>query len=165
MLLPLHNRYCQLVGWIIPDDYIYDAKMFLMAYISDNNAWAIKDSHWLGPMNELTCCDRKGKPVAWNETTPVEGYEFIFRPQYMGDNCCIPTRPCLPPHPLPPTPVLRPQTGWSTMSFIEWCSQKDKLEDRKMDPLQIKLAETRKRLADGTLNLHEETEDKISLKK
>ncbi|MCK5819544.1 MAG: hypothetical protein KAH18_09915 [Psychromonas sp.] len=170
MVLPLHNRYCQHVGWIMPDEYIYDPKMVSVAYISDRNAWAIDGSHWLGPMNKLTCLDHLGKPVAWNDND-VQGYTHPSRPQFMGVHCASPARPCLPSQPMLPNPAIRPTTGWSALSFIEWCSQKDKPEDRKMDPLQIRLAERRKKFADGSIDLAKGyselkgTRDKISLKK
>ena len=107
---------CALVGWIDPGRAIFDTEMRYVAYISGINAWSVSTGAWLGPVDNFTLCDRRGKPMAWNPSHPIRGQ--LTTPTSVTP--LTPLQPLTPLRPLnPPTPLrpLTPLGGWSPMSF------------------------------------------------
>jgi len=47
-LYPLFNKDCELVGWIEPDEHIFDTSMQWVAYVRNDHAWSTDSGNWLG---------------------------------------------------------------------------------------------------------------------
>lgn len=54
MLKSLFDNICELIGWIEPNNHIYDIDMNWIAYISNNHAWSSETGDWIGPVINLT---------------------------------------------------------------------------------------------------------------
>lgn len=122
MLEPLFNKDCELVGWMRPNQHVFDTGMNWVAYIRNNHAWSAETGNWLGPVNGLLCLDTSGKVVLWNPKEKVLGTSRPPRPARAprSPRPPRPPRPARPPRPpRPPIPV----GGWSNLSFGSWLSQ------------------------------------------
>ncbi|WP_434968004.1 4-fold beta flower protein [Marinobacter sediminum] len=72
-LIPLFNKDCELVGWLEPDEHVFDTSMQWAAYVRNDHAWSADNGSWLGAIEGFVCRDTSGKPVAWNPDQVVSG--------------------------------------------------------------------------------------------
>jgi len=141
-IYPLHNNRNQLVGWITPEEHIFDTQMTWVAFLQNGHAWGCDDCSWLGQMNGLICLDHAGKPVAFHGGEPViEGMQ-TRKPTVAGIRLNRPARPSQPPMPIPPRWRSAPFSGWSELSFIEWFNQKPPKIKKPQESASTKSKET-----------------------
>lgn len=122
MLYPLFDKECNLVGWIKPDEHIFNADMEWIAYIVKENAWSARTGNWMGPVDGLNCLDIRGKVVAWNPGCKISPAVHPLRPS----RTVKPSRPLKPARPIRPArPVLPtvPAGIWSELSLEQWQQQ------------------------------------------
>jgi hypothetical protein len=112
----------ELVGWIDPGKYIYDADMNLIAFIYDEDIWSFETGSWLGKVAGLNCCDREGKVVAWNPGQEVENITKPAKP-HKPLLPLKPAKPDKPPKPVQPFKPLKPLDGFSDLTFVQWRTQ------------------------------------------
>jgi hypothetical protein len=122
MLYALFDKDCGLVGWISPDQHIFDTSMNWVAYQSGNHAWSSKTGNWLGPVIGLMCLDQSGCPVAWNPKGAVAGSGVPAHPARAA-RAARPARPALPARPARPSRPATPSGGWPKYSFSNWLAQ------------------------------------------
>lgn len=113
MLQPLFDRDCELIGWLKPNEHIFDSDMNWVAYISNGHVWAETTGNWIGPINDLVCLDTNGKVIAWSRGASIRGSARPARPARAARKA----RPARPARPA--TPV----GGWSQLSISEWLEQ------------------------------------------
>ncbi|THV31193.1 4-fold beta flower protein [Rhizobium rosettiformans] len=118
-MFALFNRNCELVGWIEPDEHIFDTDMNWVAYLSGGHGWSAATGNWLGPVDGLLCLDRSGRPVAWNPEERVEGTARPGRPSRAA-RAARPGRPARPARPSRPSRPATPAGGWSSETFSDW---------------------------------------------
>ncbi|GJE45936.1 hypothetical protein AEGHOMDF_5136 [Methylobacterium soli] len=116
---PLFSPSCQLVGWITPDAFVWDTQMNPVAFLAGENAWTMRTLAWLGPVQDLTCMDQSGKPVAWSSSGSVCSMGPPLRP-ITPLRPLNPLKPLKPLNPLQPLRPLTPLGGWSRMTFQQW---------------------------------------------
>jgi hypothetical protein len=104
---PLFDKKCNLVGWIEPENHIFDLEMNWVAYLSGGHAWSSQTGNWLGPVNGMNCLDQEGRPVAWNPDETVEGSMRPMRPM----RAMRAMRPMRPMRPMKPMRPMRPKEG------------------------------------------------------
>ena len=121
-LEPLFNKDCELVGWIEPDEHIFDTSMQWVAYVRNDHAWSADNGNWLGAVEGLVCRDTSGKPLAWNPEQVVSGTPRPPKPP-KAPRSPKPPRPSKPPKPPKPPKPSTPPGGWSTLSFRAWMAQ------------------------------------------
>jgi len=123
MLLPLFDKNCDHVGWIKPGNHIFNTDMAWVAYLVKDHAWSAHTGNWLGPVNDLLCCqDRYGRAVAWTLEEGVIDSALPTRPARAART----RRPAHPTQPGKPTRPIRPATpvgGWSPQTFLAWIEQ------------------------------------------
>lgn len=122
MLLPLFDKDCEHVGWIAPNQHIFDTDMNWVAYISSSHAWSAESGDWLGAVHNVLCLGQDGRPVAWNPQQPVTGTPQPARPARAA-RAARPARPARPAGPARPAQPATPAGGWSGMSFSAWLAQ------------------------------------------
>jgi hypothetical protein len=119
MLSPLYSPDCQLVGWLQPGKFLFDADMFYVAFITNGHLWSARSGRWIGPVIGAHVYDMDGRPVAWNPSEPLRTFGRPLRPM----NVVRAVSPVRPQRPMPPqTPLSAPGVlgGWSAFSFQEW---------------------------------------------
>jgi len=132
-LEPLFSRDCDLVGWLEPGRYVFDRETNYIAFIVDRQAWSATGERWLGVVNDLTLCDRAGKPVAWSRPPVVGTAAGMVQKRPM-----LPKVPMRPIRPLTPVRPLRPDAprgGWSPMTFSDWLGRQEQRETADPDAL------------------------------
>ncbi|WP_376786134.1 4-fold beta flower protein [Stutzerimonas kunmingensis] len=122
MLLPLFDKDCDLVGWILPGEHIFDTQLNWLAFITDGHAWSSVSGNWLGPVHDLLCLDGFGHPIAWNPANRVAGIGRPPRPP-RAPKAPRPPRPASPPKPPRPARPATPVGGWSQFGFPAWAAQ------------------------------------------
>lgn len=124
MLTPLFSRHCDMVGWMQPRQFLFDADMTYVAFLANGHAWSARSGQWIGPVLGSHVFDAEGRPVAWNPAEPLRGAGRPLRPVNVvrAVSPVRPTRPVAPPRPLT-APVL--PGGWSSFSFAEWLVAND----------------------------------------
>ena len=124
MLTPLFSQHCDLVGWIQPRQFLFDADMNYVAFLANGHAWSARSGLWIGPVVGSHVFDTEGRPVAWNPGEPLRGFGKPLRPVNVvrAVSPVRPPRPILPPRPLT-APVL--PGGWSPHNFAEWLVAND----------------------------------------
>src|SRR5947208_92396 len=73
LMIALYDPEVLLVGWLEPDQHIFDTGMNWAAFISNGHAWSSQTGNWLGPIHGVNCLDRQGRVVAWSPAGPIEG--------------------------------------------------------------------------------------------
>jgi hypothetical protein len=121
-VIPLFSSDCTLVGWMVPDEHIFDTSMRWIAFISYDHAWSAVTGDWLGPIDGLTCLDTAGKPVAWNPDQGPTGQMTPMKPM-RAMKAMKPMTPMKPMRPMKPMKRATPMGGWSRLSFLEWQNQ------------------------------------------
>ena len=122
MLFALFDEDCDLVGWIDPENHIYNTDMDWVAYLAYGHAWSAKTGNWLGLVDGLLCQDHGGHPVAWNPKERVSGSAAPARPASAA-RAARPARPARPAAPARPARPATPSGGWSSLSFHAWLAQ------------------------------------------
>jgi hypothetical protein len=124
MLTPLFSPGCDLVGWMQPHKFLFDADMAYVAFLTNGHAWSARSGLWLGPVIGSHVFDIEGRPVAWNPREPLRGVGKPLRPVNVvrAVSPVRPARPVMPPRPLA-APVL--PGGWSPLTFAEWLVAND----------------------------------------
>ena len=121
-MFPLFSPMCDLVGWVEPDEHIFDPSMQWVAYIAHGHAWSSATNNWLGPVHGLTCLDHHGHPVAWNDEDGPDGQMAAIKP-LSPLRPLTPLKPLKPFSPLKPLRPLTPLGGWSKLTFSAWLRQ------------------------------------------
>jgi hypothetical protein len=124
MLTPLFSPGCDLVGWMQPRKFLFDAEMTYVAFLASGHARSARSGRWIGPVIGAHVFDVDGRPVAWNPAEPLRGFGRPLRPVNVvrAVSPVRPPKPVAPPRPLTP-PVLA--GGWSPLSFAEWLVSSD----------------------------------------
>lgn len=122
MLLPLYDRECNHIGWLLPERYIFDENMEWMAYLSHGHVWSSSSGNWMGPVNGAVCLDRDGKVIAWGPDSRISGMPKPARPARAA-RVARPARPARPSRPARPARPATPSSGWSDLSICEWINQ------------------------------------------
>ncbi|MEQ1954780.1 4-fold beta flower protein [Mesorhizobium yinganensis] len=138
MLIPLFSQNCDLVGWMQPQKFLFDADMAYTAFITNGHAWSARSGRWIGPVIGPHVFDTDGQPVAWNPGAPLRGSGRPLRPV----NVVRAVSPVRPPKPVaPPRPLTAPSLpgGWSQFSFAEWLVSAD---PKPMEITEIEIGET-----------------------
>jgi hypothetical protein len=122
MLQALFDRYCNHVGWLQRDQFIFDPEMKWLAFIDNHNVWTVNPTVWVGAVHGVICMDHDGKVIAWGMGQRIVGDPSLRRkPKFVPMIPPDPTgmlRPMVPNPQLPAAPLM----GWSNLSFHEWLS-------------------------------------------
>jgi hypothetical protein len=124
VLTPLFSQHCDLVGWIRPRQFLFDADMSYVAFLANGHAWSARSGLWIGPVAGTHVFDTEGRPVAWNPGEPLRGFGKPLRPV----NVVRAVSPVRPPRPILPTrPLTAPVLpgGWSPFTFAQWLVAND----------------------------------------
>lgn len=124
MLTPLFSQGCELVGWMQPQKFLFDADMGYVAFIANGHAWSARSGRWIGPVVASHVFDVEGRPVAWNPGAPLRGSGRPLRPVNVV-RAVSPVRPAKPVAPLRPLTAPDLPGGWSQFSFAEWLVSSD----------------------------------------
>lgn len=124
MLTPLFSQGCDLVGWMQPQKFLFDADMGYVAFIANGHAWSARSGRWIGPVIGSHVFDIEGRPVAWNPGAPLRGFGRPLRPVNVV-RAVSPVRPAKPVAPLRPLKAPDMPGGWSQFSFAEWLVSSD----------------------------------------
>ncbi|WP_442578343.1 4-fold beta flower protein [Mesorhizobium sp. ASY16-5R] len=124
MLTPLFSYGCELVGWMLPQKFLFDAEMAYVAFITNGHAWSARSGQWIGPVVGSHVFDVDGRPVAWNPAAPLRGFGRPLRPVNVV-RAVSPVRPARPVSPLRPLTAPDLPGGWSQFSYAEWLVSSD----------------------------------------
>lgn len=122
MLFPLFDKDCDLMGWMKPNEHIFDTNMVWVAYIVNGHAWSAQTGNWLGAVAGLLCRDTQGKPILWNPKETVSGTARPARPAKAA-RVARPAKPARPASPAKPARPATPAGGWSDKSYFAWVAQ------------------------------------------
>ena|ERR1700722_412749 len=119
---PLFEPDCSLVGWMDPAGYIFNTDLEWVAFVSNGHAWSSKSVNWLGSVEQTTCRDTKGRPVAWSPGLFPSG---TARPATPARAAIFarPAQPAWPATPATPARAAMPAGGWSDLAFAAWLAQ------------------------------------------
>lgn len=124
MLTPLFSQHCDLVGWMQPQKFLFDADMAYVAFIANGHAWSARSGRWIGPVVASHVFDIDGRPVAWNPAEPLRVSGRPLRPVNVV-RAVSPVRPAKPVAPMRPLTAPDLPGGWSQFSFAEWLVSSD----------------------------------------
>lgn len=122
MLEPLFDAAAAFVGWMEPNQHIFDVEMRWVAFLADHDAWGPDNLSWLGPVRDSSCFDRDGRVVAWSPNGFLTRL-MVVPPPVQPLPPARPLRPLSPVRPLRPVRPLTPLSGWSPLSFPQWLAQ------------------------------------------
>ncbi len=123
-LKPLFSPACDLVGWIQPRRFVFDADIAYVAFIANGHAWSARTGIWIGPAAGSHIFDIDGRPVAWSPGEVLRGQARPLRPVNVV-RAVSPVRPAKPLASATPVGAPRAQGGWSRHSFREWLVAND----------------------------------------
>ncbi|MCA8048037.1 4-fold beta flower protein [Burkholderia arboris] len=118
---PAYDQHLNLTLWLDqPSGNFFDPDMNWIGFVSNEHAFSSATLNWLGPLDEATFRDTRGKAVLWMPDlgSPTSGFA-PHRP-FKPFKPFAPFTPFKPFTPFTPFKPFAPAGGWSTLSAIEW---------------------------------------------